>query len=563
MKRWDLLPPNDEISRTLSKELNISPITAQILINRKILDPKNAQEFLSPRLMNLNDPFNIPDIKKGAERIILAKQRGEKVVVYGDYDVDGVTGTAILLETLKHIGMNPSYYIPYRYGEGYSLNIGAVKKLKEEGTNLIITVDCGISSFLEIEEANSLGMEVIVTDHHNIPKELPNAYAIINPKLIKEENTSRNLSGAGVAFKFAWGLLRTLGNNENGFLTSLLDLAALGTIADVVPLTGENRILAKKGLEVLKERKRLGIAALALAAGLKEDLSIRDINFGLAPRINAAGRLEHASLAVNLLISKEAFEAETLAKQLHGINIKRQEIGEIMNKEISLKIKEADIAKEKIIVMSGENWHAGVIGIIASRIVEKYYRPVVLISINEGLGRGSARSIDGFNVFNLLDSCRDLFIDFGGHAAAAGFAIEPMKIPELQKRLAEALLTLDIDFTPRITIDALLNPEQATLGLVEELALLGPYGQDNPSPIFISSDLHPIDIKSVGNDGAHLKIKFIGKNSATVDAIGFGLGKLKDSINLNSNCDIVYSLERNLWNGFESVQFNLVDVKEH
>ena len=189
MKRWDLLPPNDEISRTLSKELNISPITAQILINRKILDPKNAQEFLSPRLMNLNDPFNIPDIKKGAERIILAKQRGEKVVVYGDYDVDGVTGTAILLETLKHIGMNPSYYIPYRYGEGYSLNIGAVKKLKEEGTNLIITVDCGISSFLEIEEANSLGMEVIVTDHHNIPKELPNAYAIINPKLIKEENS--------------------------------------------------------------------------------------------------------------------------------------------------------------------------------------------------------------------------------------------------------------------------------------------------------------------------------------------------------------------------------------
>ncbi|OGC08176.1 single-stranded-DNA-specific exonuclease RecJ [candidate division WOR-1 bacterium RIFOXYD2_FULL_36_8] len=560
MKRWNFFPQEAETSYILSKELNVSPILAQILINRKITDSQNAMEFLSPTLMNLKDPFDIPNIKKGVERVVLAKTRGEKVVVYGDYDVDGVTGTAILIETLKHIGITPSYYIPHRYEEGYSLNINAIKKLKDEKANLIITVDCGISSITEVKEANAIGIEIIITDHHNVPQQIPNAYAVINPKMIEKNHPSRDLSGAGVAFKFAWALLRIMGETKSDFLTQLLDLAALGTIADVVPLTNENRIIAKKGLSILRERKRIGTKILADVSGLKPEISIRDVNFGLAPRLNAAGRLKHASLAVNLLISKTIAEAETLAKELNKANLKRQGIGDLMNNEILQKIKNNNLESEKIIVVSGESWHPGVIGITASKIVDKYYRPVILISVNQGTGRGSARSIDNFNIFKLLESCKELFVDFGGHEAAAGFVILPENIPILKDKIYKEVFNLKIEYDPKINIETTILPEQITLSLIEELKLLGPHGQANPIPVFSSHNLKIREGKVVGSNENHLKLK-LSNGKTNLEAIGFGFGKMKETIDFNLSHDFAYLLESNEWNGIESAQLNLVDVK--
>lgn len=559
MKKWILSEQKPDLALEFSKVLKISPTVSQILINRGITNIKEAEVFLAPKLMNLRDPFDIPDMRKGVERILLAVSKKEKVAVYGDYDVDGVTGTTILFEALGQIGLSPIYYIPSRYGEGYSLNLEAVKKLKKAGVNLILTVDCGISSFIEIEEANALGMDVIVTDHHNIPKQLPNAVALIDPKLLSNDHPSKDLSGAGVAFKFAWALLRAAGISENSFLTSLLDLAALGTIADVVPLTRENRIISKQGMTLLRDKKRPGIKALADSARLKNELTVRDINFGIAPRLNAAGRLEHASIAVNLLISKDPESAKKLADELTQINTKRQGIGEKIFKEVFAKIDSEKLYEDKMIIVSGNDWNPGVIGIIASRVTEKYNRPVALIGLNEGSGRGSARSIEGFNVFRVLESCTDLFKDFGGHAGAAGFEIDPENIPELKRRLLEIVESMNFEFTPIIHIDYELDPSKVSLNTVQEIKILDPFGEGNPPPIFSTKDAVAIEVNTVGSNNAHFKAKF-SFNGSTFEVIGFGMGEFAKTVKPNGHYDIAYSLSTNIWNGFETVQFNLHDI---
>lgn len=561
MIEWSIYPQNYELSSSLAKELNVSPYLAQILQNRGFLTFDSAYKFLYPKLMHLKDPFDIPHIKKAADRVLLAKERGEKILVYGDYDVDGVTGTGIVIEALRKIGIEARSYIPYRYGEGYSLNVSAIRKIKEEKISLIITVDCGISNFLEIEEATALNIDVIITDHHNLPNKLPNAYAIVNPKLIKEDHPSKDLSGAGVAFKFAWALFRCANISENSFLTNLLDLAALGTIADIVALTNENRIITKQGLVMInKQEKRIGLEALITILGLKGPISTRDVNFGIAPRINAAGRLEHASLSLNLLISKDPIEAKKFAKELNKLNSKRQEIGDVINNQVFSQITDQNLSSNKIIIAVGKNWHPGVIGIIASRVVEKFYKPAVLISINEDIGRGSARSIDNLNIFKILASCQDLYTDFGGHEGAAGFEIEKQNIEELKTRLLKATEGLDFDFNPKLHVDLELKPEQATLAFAEELKLLEPHGEKNPSPIFLSKRLKLLDVWTVGNNNSHLKIKF-ASGSYTFDVIGFGFGEHKNQISPNSYYDIAYSISSNQWNGFDNVQFNLVDLK--
>ncbi|MFA4967931.1 MAG: single-stranded-DNA-specific exonuclease RecJ [Candidatus Margulisiibacteriota bacterium] len=561
MTRWQVFRQDPSAGQKLSQELKISPLTAQILINRGIDTQKKADEFLNPRLLNLKDPFDIPNILDAAKRVLAAKEKNEKILIYGDYDVDGVTGTVILIETFKFLGLDPGFYIPSRYGEGYSMNLEVIKKFKDEGIGLIVTVDCGISNLIEIEEANSVGIDVVVTDHHNLPQDLPAARAIVNPKMIKNEHPSKYLSGAGVAFKFAWALLRTAGIKENGFLTSLLDLVALGTVADVVPLTDENRILTVCGMKIINEKKRPGIKALADIASIKKRISIRDINFGMAPRINAAGRLEHASLSVKLLTSKDKEEAAQMAQEINKINQRRQGIGENMQEEV-FKIM-AEQKGQKILIASGNDWHPGVIGIIASRVVDAYYRPTVIIGINEGVGRGSARSIDDFSIFGILDTCRDLFNDFGGHEGAAGFEIDPEKIPELKTRLLEkidALITEDT-LTPKIVIDCEISPRQITLGQIKELEALDPFGQGNPSPVFMTKALTLSDLKKVGAGGSHLKIK-MSDGQATLEVIGFRMGDVAARLSIGKSYDIAYNLEANEWNGFESAQLNLQDIKE-
>lgn len=555
-KEWILLPEDPKKSSELAKRLKISPALAQIILNRKI---ENPEEYLRPRLANLSDPFDIPNIKKAAERVLAAIKNKENILVYGDYDVDGITSSVVVLEALQFLGAKPKHYIPYRYNEGYSLNIEAIKKAKEENTNLIITVDCGVSNLSEIKFANSLGIDVVVTDHHNIPKELPEAYAIVNPKMIKEDHPSKNLAGVGVAFKFVWALLRQAEIKDNIFLTDLLDLVTLGTIADVVPLTKENRVLASAGLKILNKKKRLGIKHLAETAKLSGEITIRHVNFALAPRINAAGRLEHASISLNLLTARSPEEAQNIAKQLNSINKDRQNIGSKIFDEAVAIIELEKLDMNKVLVLKGDNWHPGVIGIVASKLSDKYYRPAILIGSKGESGRGSARSIDNISIYQILLECQELFTSFGGHACAAGFEIKLKDYEEfckIIKEKADQFLSPD-KLKPHITIDAKLQTENLTLNLAKEIDLLAPFGEGNQVPVFMAKEMKLEDSRVVGKEGKHLKAKFNG-----IDAIGFCLGHLVPSLSLSKRYDLLYNLECNEWNGFERVQLNLLDVRE-
>jgi single-stranded-DNA-specific exonuclease len=549
-KKWIIRPDQPKLS-----------LLEQILSNRGIGD---IESFLNPKLSSLRDPFEIPHIQSAAERVLRAKERGEKIMVFGDYDVDGATGTAILVETIRFLGADVAYYIPHRYGEGYSLSLESVKKIKDSGVGLIVTVDCGISSVIEIEEASALGMEVVVTDHHNLPRQLPRAFAIVNPKQIKGEHPSQNLSGAGVAFIFAWALLRTAGVRDSRFLTSLLDLAALGTLSDVVPLTGENRIIAVGGLNLINERKRPGIRYLAEAASLNGNISANQVYFGLAPRLNAAGRLEHASKSVELLLSDNPQKVKELAADLNRINARRQDIGASIKEEVFARLDKQYLSQNKLIVLSGKDWHPGVIGIVASQVVDAFHRPAVLVGTNDGEGRGSARSMDGLDIYAILDACRDLFLDFGGHAGAAGFEIDPDNIPELERRLMEEAeqRVREEDLIPRIEIDAEVAPEQITLNMVKEIEKLAPFGEGNPDPVFIMRDLGLEEFKTVGKKNRHLKAWFT-HHGVTLETVGFGLGEMQKELAYNKRYDIAFNLESNEFNGFERAQLSLVDVKEY
>ncbi len=562
-KKWQLYKPAHSLAQSLAQELNISPATAQVLINRGINSLQDASVFLKPRLANLRDPMEIPNIAEGAKRVLQAKEKGEQVVVFGDYDVDGVTATAILLHTLKFLGIPATYYIPHRYDEGYGMSREAVKKIAEQGAKLIITVDCGISNVEEVKYANSLGIDVIVTDHHNIPKDLPPACAIVNPKLIKGDHPSRNLSGAGVAFKFVWVLLRISGIKDSVFLTSLFDLASLGTVSDVVPLTEENRIIAMAGLSLLSEGKRLGIRYLKKVAGVVDRVSVNHIYFGLAPRINAAGRLKHASKAVDLMLTDDVAKAEQLSAELHKINTDRRGIGSDIKEEVFAQISDDYVAQNKLVFLSGQNWHPGVIGIVASQIVDRYVRPAVLVSVTDGIGRGSARSIEGVNVFDILDTCRDLFTDFGGHSGAAGFEIKAEHLPAFSSRLKEeADKRIPPEaLKPIVRIDLELEPNYISLNFIKELEILDPHGEANPRPTFISRKLRIGEMRQVGKTSGHLKLK-LTNGPIALEVIGFGLGQLAESLSHEADYDVVYHLETNEWNGFENAQLSLIDIRE-
>jgi single-stranded-DNA-specific exonuclease len=562
MKKWLMTLPEAEAAAKLSQTLKVSPLLANLLLNRGLADPAQADSFLQPKLSALRDPFEIPQIKEAAERVLLARQRGEKTVVYGDYDVDGVTGTAILVSTLQYLGISATYYIPHRYGEGYSLSRESVKKLAEDGAKLIVTVDCGIASAEEIALAAELGVTVVVTDHHNLPERLPAAAAVVNPKMIDGEHPSKYLAGAGVAFKFAWALLRLAGEKDALFLTSLLDLAALGTFSDVVPLTAENRVLAVGGLRLLNERKRLGVKLLAEAASLNGAIDADRVYFTLAPRLNAAGRLEHASKAIELLLTADPLRGKEMAKELNRINSRRQDIGAAIKDEVFARLTDEFLAANRLVIMAGENWHPGVIGIVASQIVDRCGRPAVLIGINEGVGRGSARSISGFDIFRLLDSCRDLFLDFGGHEGAAGFEIEPSKIPELEQRLRRQIEE-NVDpesMLPKLELDAQVAPKEISLALVKELEKLAPFGAGNQAPLFLIGGLSLEEYRTVGKEGKHLKAWF-GRDGVRLETIGFGFGALAAKLDYNMKYDLAVNLGTNEYNGYESVQLSLVDIR--
>ncbi|MBW1679265.1 MAG: single-stranded-DNA-specific exonuclease RecJ [Deltaproteobacteria bacterium] len=565
-KRWVILPEQPQRQALLQKELHISPLLSQLLINRNITNPDSAQRFLSSSLSDLRPPFLMKDIKRASRRIIEAVYQKEAICIFGDYDMDGITGTAILKLFLDSIGGNVFFYIPQRLKEGYGLNIPALEKIRAQGASLVITVDCGISDYEEISFARDQGIDIIVTDHHEVPEKIPEAYAVINPKQEGCSFPFKHLAGVGVAFYLIIALRKIL--REEGFwsegnvsnLREYLDLVALGTVADVVPLVEENRIFVKHGLEVLNQSKRLGLLALKKVSGVENTPITSDIiAYRLAPRINVGGRLGQAEKGVVLLTTSEQSEAERIAKELNEENSKRRQIESTIFKEACRIIEGTEQwPYQKAFVLESPDWHQGVIGIGASRIVERYYRPTILISLNGDIGHGSARSIEAFHIFNGLKQCQELLEKFGGHEFAAGLTVSRDNINKLREKLnslVEKSLNIE-DFIPKLYIDAQIDLTRINGSLLKEIQALAPFGANNPNPLFATDVLSAKNPHIVGN--GHLKMR-IGNDETDFDAIGFGMGDFIPSP--DSQVRVVFTPEINIWRDVKRLQIKMKDLQ--
>jgi len=534
-RHWLVKRTNPEFLKYLSDKLSISATVAQILVNRGFKEPDSIKNFLNPSLNNLYDPMLMPDMKEAVDRIRTAIDRKETVLVHGDYDADGITSTALLVSALRRLGLKTFYHIPNRFTEGYGVSSKGIEKAKICGAGLIITVDCGISSGMEIASARSMGIDVIVTDHHEAPAQLPEATAVINPHRTDSEYPFKYLAGVGVAFKLAQALFQGV---KNADFNEYLDLAALGTIADSVPLIGENRILAAYGLKELNNEKcRVGIKALRDSANLEGDLRPGQLSFILIPRINAAGRIDDAGVVVELLLTQDREEAKRIAGLLEEQNRERQKIGDKVFRS-ALNMVDQDNPGNAIVLSSAE-WHPGVTGIVASRLVELFYRPVFLFSVKDSLAKGSARSIPPFHLYNGVAECADLLIGFGGHGQAAGIKILPENLPAFRERISliAGKSLSDDDITPVLNIDASVELSEIKVDLINELRLLEPHGEANSEPLLGAKCVRMADYRVVGN--GHLKMRAL-QNNAGIDTIGFGKGDLIKKMSMSEPADIVF-----------------------
>ncbi|MFB4166581.1 single-stranded-DNA-specific exonuclease RecJ [Virgibacillus sp. JSM 102003] len=531
----------------------ISPLIKELLIQRGITSAEAAKEFLSPDLENLYHPQGFSDISKATERVHKAIANKEKILVFGDYDADGVSSTTVLLTTLQELGADCDYYIPNRFTEGYGPNEDAFKTASDNEISLIITVDTGIASIHEATVAKQLGIDLVITDHHEPQEQLPEAFAIIHPKC-SPDYTFKELAGVGVAFKFAESLL-------GYFPKHLLDLVAIGTIADLVPLKSENRILASYGLKTLSATNRPGLIALKKVCNINGDVSEEDVGFLIGPRLNAVGRLQDANLAVQLLMSEDQDEAEHIAEMVQSINQERQKI-------VSDIVKEADqmvgsLEEQGVIVVAKEGWNQGVLGIVASNLVRKYDRPAIVLTIlpEKEQVKGSARSIPAFDLFSSCMEIRDMFTHFGGHSQAAGMTLPLENLQLLQAELNKIInqqLTKE-DFSQEIEVSKTIAIPEINEELVNEIRQLAPFGMDNPKPIFHLNDI-PSDIRQIGNMKKHLKMQFKHENHL-LDGIGFSLGGLYDHISPQTPLSVVGELGINEWNGNKKVQIVIRDMK--
>ena len=564
-KRWKIKDVSDELAvQRFADSLNISPILAQLLVLRDIKTFNEAREFFRPSIDSLYDPFLMDQMETATTRVITAITENQKICIYGDYDVDGTCATALLYMFLKELYANVEFYIPRRLEEGYGLSAAAIDTVKEKGTNLMIAVDCGITAIEETVYANQLGMDVIICDHHQPKEELPNACAVLDPLKPGCKYPFKYLSGAGVAFKLAQGLCERIG--KRGLPLNYLDLVALAGAADIVPIIDENRILVNEGLNQINNNPRPGIEALIEQSRLQAgQLTSGQIVFTLAPRINAVGRLGDAERAVNLLIANNKKDALELAEILETENYERRKI-DVDTFEAAKEIVETqfDLEDELAIVLHNENWHPGVIGIVASRLVEKYYRPSVLLTTIDGVAKGSARSINGFNIYEALQKCEDLLLHFGGHQAAAGLALELEKVKEFRTRFNEVLklsITSD-DLLQEITIDSKIKFSEITPKFLRILDQFSPFGPGNLRPLFLAEEVHIVNTpRIVGNN--HLLASFKQNGSDKIfDSIGFNMGEHFETIKQN-NCelDIVFSIDKIIRDNRIYPQLKLKDIK--
>lgn len=558
---WIIEKENPKLRDKLAKSLQISPITAQILVNRGIENETEANLFLNCTLFDLPSPYLMKGMDRAVERIKKALENNERIAIYGDYDVDGVTSTALLYSFLKVLKANVTYYNPDRLKEGYGINIDAVKKLAEQGVSLIISGDCGITAVKEIEQAKELGVEFIVTDHHQPPQELPQAVSILNPKLSECKYPGKEIVGVGVIFNLVIALRRAL--RDEGFfkngepnLGDYLDLVALGTVADCAPLLDVNRILVKEGIKRMQSPKRLGVQALKEASSIKGEVTSYDLGFKLGPRINASGRMSTAENAVALFISENLGEARELAKELNEKNSNRQGTeAEIIKEAISLLESNPALIGTNSIVLASRNWHPGIIGIVASRIVERYEKPTMLIAISEdGVGKGSGRSLEGINIYAALSECRELFLQFGGHEQAAGLSIREENVEKFREMFDKALENSEEQYEKKLKVDCSIELDSLTDSLISEFELLQPFGIGNPEPALLSRTVEVVSQRIFKDKHLGFKVK---KGTKLFDAIWFNM---KEPFTLPDKVDMVFTPEFNKWNGKKEIRLRVKDV---
>lgn len=562
--RWDIVNEfsADEV-HALAENIRVPRVIAKMLLRRGVRDFDSARKFFKPNLSHLYDPFIMKDMDRAVDRLRKAILAEEKILIYGDYDVDGITSVSFLYLILKELGVDVYYYIPDRQLEGYGLSQQGIEAAKEQGTNLIVTVDCGITGHAEVDLAKSMGMEVLVCDHHEPGPTLPNAVALLDPKRTDCPYPFKELAGVGVTYKLCQGLLLRMGIDLS-ILDNYLELVAIGTAADIVPLVDENRIFVKVGLEKLNESENTGLNALLEVAGLAgKEISTGHVVFIIAPRINAVGRMGDAERAVRLLTTNDSIEARQIAEVLEQENRHRKNVDEeTFRQALSMVQQSFDQSLTRSLVLHQRGWHSGVIGIVASRVVEKYYRPTVLISVENGVGKGSARSIEGFDLHDALKACEDLLIGYGGHKYAAGLSIQEENISEFKSRFEEIAgnRLRDEQLVPKLTIDAEITLAEIDAMFLKLLRYFAPFGPQNMRPVFVSKKLQVVGSPSlVGSN--HLKFK-VRQHDHVFDVIGFGMGDLAYRVRSGENgIDLAFVIEENEWMGRKGIQLRAKDIR--
>ncbi|WP_088007220.1 single-stranded-DNA-specific exonuclease RecJ [Indiicoccus explosivorum] len=558
-KQWRLMAPDEYKTKQLEDALGIPAVLAKILVSRGMDSPEKARAFLTSDETAMHDPFLLKDMDVAVDRIRRAIEADERIVVYGDYDADGVTSTSVMMTVLRDLGADASFVIPNRFRHGYGPNTELFEQIAADGCQLLITVDNGVSGIEQAKRAAELGVDVIITDHHDIGTELPEALAVIHPRHPESTYPFGELAGVGVAFKLAHALYGEMPDH-------LLELAAIGTVADLVPLHDENRYLVKEGLERLKRTSRAAVAALCEVAGISaHEITEETIGFGFGPRINAIGRLQDAGPAVDLLLTEDAEEARGLARKLDSLNKERQAIVAKITEEAVAQVEERHPeGTPHVIVVAQEGWNPGVVGIVASRLVETFYRPAIVLSLDPetGKAKGSARSIEGFHLYNELAKNRDILPHFGGHPMAAGMTLGAADVDELRKRLiaqAENILEAD-DLIPETAIDIPVEPAEISVETLEAIRTLAPFGMGFSKPKFYLAGVSAVSIRKIGAAKNHLKME-LAKQGVAIDAVGFSLGHLADELTPDVKVEAIGDLQINEWNGRKKPQLMLEDLR--
>ena len=559
IKKWEFYNSDEKLVDEICERYNLNKVIGKIIVNRHVVNDEDVRIFITPTRDDFHNPFLFKGMDIAVDRIIKAINNKEKILIYGDYDVDGITSTTVLKKYLMDRGISVDTYIPNRLHEGYGLNKKAIDTIKERNIDLIITVDCGISAIEEVNYAVRLGMDIIVTDHHEVGEKLPNALAVIDAK--RKDNTYpfRALAGVGVVFKLIQALSIKLEIKPEEYL-KYLDLVCVGTISDIVPLEGENRTIAKLGLMLIKVTRNLGLRELIKSSGYKE-IDSNTISFGVAPRINACGRMGHEEEALKLFLAEDLESATKITKELNEYNTLRQSTEKAIYEEAVQQIEKNHLDENNSIVLGGKGWHHGVIGIVSSKVTDKYYKPSILLSFEDNIAKGSGRSVPGFDLYEGLAKCEDLLEKYGGHSMAVGLTLKKENLENFKERFEQIAKEKNIkELVPIIYIDDELKLKDINMDLVKSISILEPFGEANKVPLFLIRNLKIDSIRAL-SEGRRLKLTLRDENFV-INAIGFELGYLAEEYRIGDRIDVVGTLEINSFNGFSSIQINMKDIRK-